>query len=755
MSVFDPSTLHQSPRQALEEFAADSPAPALLVEVWKDGLSVRDAYGVVDVETLEPATTDNLFEIGSQTKMMTAVVVLQMVAEGKIDLEDPISDFFELPEIANSNVATVEQLLAHRSGIPDFDTVLGETGNPVFVERLLADPTQALGPDQLLEIVKGIPATSPAGQIYEYSNTNYLLLEQLIETVTGNSLAREFQTRIFNPSSMQNIQLSPTNKLDGRLSGYTEFGGEQTDTADLLLDLSGAGGVVSTTSDMIRFMDALLVSKTLLPPEILAKMTDFRSEDGRPSLDGNGLGISSGAANGQQFVGFQGGTLGTRSITMLSVDTGLVVSVAASHLQSEPADLLLATFLNVLDDAAWLNFDIDAETLSVAGTASDLNLEETLTVAGAAQAKVSLDGTTLNFMGELAHLDAEKFNFSDSSMLWIDRDDLGQFDIMIDATERMEANNQLIGLDGNDQLSGGEGNDKLVGGNGDDVLHGRGGADTLDGGAGNDTIDGGEGIDTAQFNNPLSSYSIIMDQDSTTVRSNVQILSTGTDVLQNVELLQFGDNGVLDLRILDGARSISSEDLTSLIELYVAYFDRAPDSVGLLFWANLVEKGMKISDVAKLFFAQEEARTKLPDNLSSAEFVDLAYNNLLDRDAETDGLDFWVSALESGGVSRANFMLELIEGARANSSAGDDVRTIVDKTNIGLSFSVINGLTDAEQAEEIMSVYDGANAEGSIIAVQDLIYDAALQASGAADGTATIVKIVGLAEDPFATSTLV
>ncbi len=319
----------------------------------------------------------------------------------------------------------------------------------------------------------------------------------------------------------------------------------------------------------------------------------------------------------------------------------------------------------------------------------------------------------------------------------------------------------ILPSDGSDQVDfvfGSDADGTFQMGVDNDFVNAGGGNDTILGEEGDDVIVGGDGTDTAQFANSLSAYSILIDQDGTTIvdKSMIAGASTGVDFLNSVELLEFGDGGsfaaegAVDLSILEGAKTISSDNLETLTELYVAYFDRAPDAFGLLFWANALEQGVTLREISNLFFDQDEARSKLPDSLSTTDFVNTAYNHVLERDADTEGRDFWVSALDDGGVSRAEFMLELIAGARANSSAADDVRTIEDKGDIGVSYAAFNGLTDVTQAEAVMDAYDRSDADGSLATAKGLIDDLALDASGAADGSDTIVKIVGLVDDPLA-----
>lgn len=499
MSHFDPNALKEAPSRALEDFADDSPAPAVLIELARDGLSVRNATGTIELNGDQAASADNQFEIGSQTKMMTSVIIQQLVGEGAIDFDAPLADQMDLSDlesIPNIEEVTVRELLANRSGIPDFDTVPGQTGVPAFIEQLMLNPDQPLGPDGLLAIASGQPASFAPGEGYEYSNTNYLLLQKLIENVTGDSFGEVLSDRIFSAAGMDDSTLKSDGGAKDVLHSYAELiPGQVIDVTDIPLDFGAAGGVVSTTSDMIRFFDALLVSRTLLSADQMEEMLDFRAPDGTAGIDGESLGLSSGQIFGQQFIGFQGGTLGTNTATFIHVESGTIFSIAATHSSAEPVDLLISAFSAVFDDDAWASFDPSDESFTIEGTAADITLSEDEDVSGAAETVLELDGASLTFDGGIADLDTGRFSFADDSILWIGDQGGDHVDILRHPAHAAQSDNQLIGLDGNDHLRGGHGDDRIDGGAGRDHLRGRGGDDTIDGGEGNDILNGDQGND--------------------------------------------------------------------------------------------------------------------------------------------------------------------------------------------------------------------------------------------------------------------
>lgn len=500
MSLFDPDALSSGPKAALEDFANAHLAPAVLLEIARGGLSIRNANGTTELDGDEAASTDNTFEVGSQTKMMTSVIVQQLVGEGVIDFDAPLAeqmDIAGLEDIPNIGEVTVRELLANRSGIPDFDTIPGQGDIPAFIEQLLANPTQPFGPDGMLALVAKQPADFAPGETYGYSNTNYLLLQKLIEEKTGDSFAEVMSDRIFSAAGMDDSSMRSEGQTNGMLRSYAEiFPGDILDVTDVPIDFGAAGGVVSTTSDMIRFMDALLVSRTLLPPDQLEEMLDFRAEDGTPSLDGESLGLSSGIAYGQQFIGFAGGTLGTNTATFLHVESGTVFSIATNRSNTEPTDLLLAAFSTIYNDDSWATFDPSDESFTIAGTAAEISLTEDEDALGGPETVLELHNASLTFAGRLDDLDTGRFTFSDGSTLSIGTDGRDFIDVLRQTPDAAHSDNQLIGGGGNDHLRGGHGDDKIDGGDGRDFIRGRDGDDRISGGDGNDFLRGDLGDDT-------------------------------------------------------------------------------------------------------------------------------------------------------------------------------------------------------------------------------------------------------------------
>lgn len=497
MTVFSPAALTAMPRVVTDYMTASADAPAALAAI-SDGIrQVTVASGAADMATGAPATADASFEIGSQTKMMTAVVILQLAEEGLLDLDRPLADYLPaalIGGIANADIATVGQALAMRGGIPNYTEVTlpdGSSYDDMVAAALATGETVTL--EQQLSLLDGQPAPFAPGEGYAYSNTAYALLGRVAEAVTGQELGALFEDRIFAPLGMTHSFLNDFRADPARLHSYADYGDARLDVTGLHLMSEGEGGVISTTADMIRFLSALLVEQSLLSPEALAVMTDLSagSEDADGILAANGLAVIPVEGLGT-FVGFSGGTAGTQTATFLQMETGRIFSTAVTQtdlpVNAVEAVLSLADF--AAQEKVWTvsaAWDGTLRIKDVSAAALEVGRE-----AGAVT--FGVEGAEMRFDIALRSLETGDVSFADGSVLSLgtagaDRGVIGRH------SAAWMADNRMLGFGGADRLVGGAGDDRLEGHRGRDVLRGRAGDDHLDGGRGADALTGGFGDD--------------------------------------------------------------------------------------------------------------------------------------------------------------------------------------------------------------------------------------------------------------------
>ncbi len=289
------------------------------------------------------------------------------------------------------------------------------------------------------------------------------------------------------------------------------------------------------------------------------------------------------------------------------------------------------------------------------------------------------------------------------------------------------------------------GNDSVLGGANDDTLQGFRGDDLIDGFDGRDTVVYQQNDDV--FTLQLGAEISISDRTG----------NEGTDMLANVEVLDFLDDDFNLSRFSDVA-SLTQSEFSSFTEMYIAYFNRAPDAAGLMFWANAFATGTSLEEIARLFSTSSEAQALYPPDAGASAFVEAIYTNVLGRASDPDGATFWTNILERGDVTRDEFVLEVLRGARADAPPNAtqdfiiqqraDVEYLNNKIDVGIYFSAILGMSDVPNATSVMALYDGT--QPSIDAAKAAA-DEDFQGAMATDGTGEfLIQLVGVIDDPFA-----
>jgi Domain of unknown function (DUF4214)/RTX calcium-binding nonapeptide repeat (4 copies) len=331
--------------------------------------------------------------------------------------------------------------------------------------------------------------------------------------------------------------------------------------------------------------------------------------------------------------------------------------------------------------------------------------------------------------------------------------------VRINPTAAVASDNQINAGASDDFVRGGGAAEYINGGSGDDILLGEAGDDRLEGGSGDDILDGGAGRDTAVYSGAQTAYTLTLSPTETLVQDR-RADGNGHDVLHNIELIDFETNsfgGAFDLGVFGGPTGLPLEEFQSIIELYIAYFNRAPDAVGLNYWGTSFATGTTLNEMAASFMDQEETRATYPAGTASDVFVEAVYNNVLGRTPDPAGFNFWVGLLERGEVQRDAFILEVLRGAKSelDPTQGEDFVAqqildrayLADKTDIGTYFAVTKGMSDVANATFAMTLFDGT--QNSIDATVNAIDAFHLEALDPSTGE-FLMPLVGVLDDPFA-----
>jgi CubicO group peptidase (beta-lactamase class C family) len=234
------------------------------------------AYGLADRAHGIPNTVETQFATASATKGLTALAVMSLVERGTLDLHTTARALLcaDLPLIADD--VTVEQLLAHRSGIGDYfdEDAFADIADyvlPVSVHELATT-------EQFLAVLDGLPTVFPAGERFAYNNGGYVVLALLAERASGIGFHELVRALVCEPAGMVDTAFLRSDELPGRAArGYLGADGLRTNVFHLPVLGNGDGGIYSTAADLSAFWAALLAGR-IVPVHRVAEMVRPRSD---------------------------------------------------------------------------------------------------------------------------------------------------------------------------------------------------------------------------------------------------------------------------------------------------------------------------------------------------------------------------------------------------------------------------------------------------------------------------------------------
>ncbi|MET8577492.1 serine hydrolase domain-containing protein [Streptomyces sp. NPDC005012] len=279
--------------------------------------------GVRDLRSQAPASAHGRFRAGSTSKVVTASLVLQLAAEGRIGLDRPVQEY--LPGLFPASFApmTVRQLLNHTSGLRP-GASFGDTTEEMWEHRF-----DTLTPR---EVVAGSVAAGPGpapGTVQRYSNIHYVVLGLLVEAVTGDAFAHQAEVRVFRPLGMRDSSF-PVNG-DPRIHGphnrgYERIDGRLTDVTEWnMTDRFAAGDLISSTADLETLMVSLFRGELVPRPYLdqMFEIPDVRNEEGEEATIG--LGLERFAVGGREIWGKTGSRPGYHTVVAATRDLSRTV----------------------------------------------------------------------------------------------------------------------------------------------------------------------------------------------------------------------------------------------------------------------------------------------------------------------------------------------------------------------------------------------------------------------------------------------
>ena len=283
-----------------ESYADDEPGAAVVV--MDDGRIVYSAgRGLADVQAKTPITPSTVFRLGSITKQIAAATLLQLVDEGKVSLDDPLSKYF--PGFPRPGAdATIAQILNHTVGVQSYTGIPGwmaeeNTSRPHTTEEMIA-------------LFRDLPVVSKPGEQWMYNNSGYVLVGAVIEKVTGKPWHQAVAERISTPLGLSTIRFgAEAETLPSMAKGYTQRENGAVLAQKIHMSVPhAAGGLVGSVEDLAKWGDALHHGK-VVRPDSYAKMTAPTKLPGGKSHD-YGFGLGFAKLRGRPLIGHNGGIFG-------------------------------------------------------------------------------------------------------------------------------------------------------------------------------------------------------------------------------------------------------------------------------------------------------------------------------------------------------------------------------------------------------------------------------------------------------------
>ena len=342
---------------AIGDWMERTGAPGIVLAITQGGAEPDTfAWGVSDLATGTPMTVDHHVRIGSVTKSVTAAVVLQLVAEGLVELDAPVAQYLGddwAPGYEHSAAVTVRDLLGHTSGFVEyaFDISFYQLAAPRLAEQI--------SPEEILEFASQYGPVAELGTEFHYNTTGYLAAGLLIEAVTGTTAAAELRSRVFEPLGLEHTYLTPeefppeptANGYVGGTIGYlmgpllgltpdnqiTHNGAIFVDIGTVPSDFARSagwtgGGIEAQIGDVALLIRGLFATD-ILDEDQVALMTA-----GHPDPDNSyGLGISTDEILGLTIYTHGGGVPGFRTIAAYvpAFDLGIALTTNLLGLEGD------------------------------------------------------------------------------------------------------------------------------------------------------------------------------------------------------------------------------------------------------------------------------------------------------------------------------------------------------------------------------------------------------------------------------------
>ncbi|MFC7399961.1 serine hydrolase [Chelatococcus sp. GCM10030263] len=333
-------------QQFVDQFLIDKRIPGAAVSIRQGGQEILLNAGKADVATGAAPGPDTYFGYRSVTKSLVGTVILQLAQEGRLKLDDPVSHY--VSGVPSGDVITVRELAEMRSGLFSY------TASSAFGQALVANPARVWTPQELLAYGFAEPLQFTPGTAYEYSNTNTILLGQIITAVTGSPWSEEVQRRLTGPLGLSSVVDPGANPLPSpNAVGYMDDGSGPESLSDFNSTGLGAAGALSgVIGDLARWGKAVGTGATLSEAEFVARLKSFGStkdDPHSPEYDSYGFGM--GEISG--WIGHTGNGLGFEALVMYDRANDRTITILLNASNLDDADAPAHLFQELLALLGW------------------------------------------------------------------------------------------------------------------------------------------------------------------------------------------------------------------------------------------------------------------------------------------------------------------------------------------------------------------------------------------------------------------
>lgn len=231
----------------LKDFSDKNGPGGVFMVAHRGKITYQKAFGKANLELNVNLTTENVFQLGSITKQFTAIAILMLEEQGKLNVNDAVSKY--VPDYPAGNSITLHHLLTHTSGIKDFTKI-----------KTLSDIAQKeMSPKMMVDFFKNEPVDFAPGEKFDYNNAGYVLLGYIIELVSGERYEDFIKKYIFDRVGMKHSYYASDRKvINNRAYGYhkKEFGYVNKTVISFSVPFS-SGSLMSTLGDMLKWQNAL------------------------------------------------------------------------------------------------------------------------------------------------------------------------------------------------------------------------------------------------------------------------------------------------------------------------------------------------------------------------------------------------------------------------------------------------------------------------------------------------------------------